>query len=128
MIKTRKISHPGILDILEGQETGKVNHLAELSEVVNTGLDFLQAVAHGVTLESDLEKRVAHGALEEEKIGHGADLEAKSNRKDGPNTIVTAGTQKQLNKRTGGLLMTDVQKGGRRAKVEEIEKALFFRR
>ena len=59
-----KIFHVGIEGVLEGQETGKLDHLAELGQVIDTGLDFLQAIADSVNLVGDLEKRVADRALE----------------------------------------------------------------
>jgi hypothetical protein len=114
------------LDILEGQETGKINHLAELGKVVNTSLNFLQTVAHSVTLESDLEKRVAHRALEEEIIGHGADLGAKSNRKDGQNIIVTAGTQKTTQRTSRWVADGGRSKGRETGKKSKKSRKLFF--
>lgn len=57
-------------NVLKGQETGQINHLAKLGKVINTFLDFLKTVAHSVALEGDLEKRVAHRALEQEIISH----------------------------------------------------------
>lgn len=81
-------------DVLEWQKTGKVNHLAKLSKVIDSSLDFLQAVADGVALNRDLEKRVAHGALKEKVIRHGAGGKANSSRKNGLMNIITAKTQK----------------------------------
>lgn len=56
--------------ILERQETGQFDHFTETGQVVNTFLNLLQAVSHAVTLVGDLEKRVAHGALEQKEVGH----------------------------------------------------------
>jgi hypothetical protein len=56
--------------VLKRKETRKLNHLAKLSEVIDTLLNFLQGVADSVALVDGLEKRVAHRALEEEKVSH----------------------------------------------------------
>lgn len=65
-------------DILKWEEACNIDHFAKLSKVIDTLLDFLQAITHCVTLEGDLEQRVANRALEEKVIGHGVDAKAKS--------------------------------------------------
>lgn len=57
-------------NVLEGKETGEVNHLSKLGEIIDTLLNFLQAVANSVALNGNLEERVADGALEKKVVGH----------------------------------------------------------
>lgn len=64
LVDCEKIFHIGIEGVLKGQETGQLDHLAELGQVIDTGLDFLQAIADSITLVGDLEKRVTDRALE----------------------------------------------------------------
>lgn len=49
--------------VLERHETRQVNHLSELGQIIDTFLNFLQAIANAVALKCDLEKRVTHRAL-----------------------------------------------------------------
>lgn len=67
--KEQKIGHQ-FKNVLERQKAGQLDHLAEFGEIIQTFLDFLQAVTNGVTLESNLEKGVAHRAFEEKVVGH----------------------------------------------------------
>jgi len=55
--------------ILKGQETGKLNHLANLSQIIDTLLNLLQVMSHGITLVGDLEKLETHRALEKNQDG-----------------------------------------------------------
>jgi hypothetical protein len=58
--------------ILKRHETGQINHLPELGEIIHTLLNLLKTISNAVALESDLEKSVAHRPFKEKKVGHGA--------------------------------------------------------
>lgn len=51
-------------------------------------MDFLQTVAYSIALESDLEERIAHGALEQQIVGHRTNPEVNVNCKDDQRTTI----------------------------------------